>query len=245
MFWKGSTGLRNIPTSSKIAVTAFLILAGIGYLLGFLNVVFTYSDVDESPGLSVQDIRLSFYGKRETTKLEKTVDGSMREYFATDTDYRKTKKWLGAGGSEEGFAEIKSVFDASCTTCHSKDLAIADTVTEEYEDVAAYLKQDTGKSVSRLISLSHSHVLGTLPIIFILTFIFSFTTFPEKLKAVLMGFSFAAIVFDIGSWWLAKLSGPLAVLLIFGGISLALSFFFLVVLSLYDLWLKKPTQTQA
>jgi hypothetical protein len=110
-------------------------------------------------------------------------------------------------------------------------------VLSSFEEVQTYLAQDTGKSVSRLVSLSHTHVLATLPVIFILAFIFSFTRFSEKLKAPLMAFSFLAIVLDIGSWWLAKASGSLAALVLVGGVSLALSFLLLIVSSLWDMWI--------
>ena len=51
----------------------------------------TYSPVDRKPGLSLQDISLSFYGSRGGTKLEKSVDGSMRQYFTSDADYKAVK----------------------------------------------------------------------------------------------------------------------------------------------------------
>jgi len=54
-----------------------------------------------------------------------------------------------------------------------------------------------------------------------------------------MVFSSLAILLDIGSWWLAKLSPALSVLVILGGILLALSFLALIVLSLIDLWFGK------
>ena len=239
MFWRETKGLAGIPLVSKLTITALLAVAGVGYLLGFLNIYLSYSPVDQKPGMSLQDISMSFYGTRGGTKLEKSIDGSMKQYFSSDADYLAVKGWLAAGAAEGGFEQVKPIFDSSCSTCHSKDAAVAGAVTETYADLAPLLKQDTGKSVSRLVSLSHTHVLATLPVIFLLVFIFSFTRYPAVLKGVVMVFSSLAILFDVGSWWLAKLSPAAAVLVILGGVSLAVSFLALIALSFIELWFGK------
>jgi hypothetical protein len=239
MFWRETKGLAGIPLVSKLAITVLLAVAGVGYLLGFLNIYLSYSPVDQKPGMSLEDISLSFYGARGVTKLEKAIDGSMRQYFAGDADYQAVKNWLGNGAKEGDFQAVKPVLDSSCSSCHSAEAAVADVVTVDYAALAPLLKQDTGKSVSRLVSLSHTHVLATLPVIFLLVFIFSFARYPETVKGVVMVFSSLAILLDVGSWWLAKLSPALAILVILGGVSLALSFLALIALSFVDLWFGK------
>ncbi len=241
MFWKDAKGFAGLPASSKIGITAFLLITGIGYIFGFFTIFLTYSPIDQEAGLSIKDVRITFRGAREATKLEKSIDGTMKEYFADDNEYKQVKDWLTAGGKEKEFEPVKAIFDASCSTCHSADAQVAGVVTVNYEDVSQYLKQDTGKSISRLVSISHTHVLALLPIIFILCLIFSYSLFTEKIKLIVIAFSFLTIIFDVGSWWLAKLSGALAPLVILGGVSLAISFMALILLSLYDVWLRKPT----
>ena len=84
MFWKDPKGLKSIPMYSKIGISILLIVAGVGYLLGFATIVSTYSPIDEKPGMSVADIRIAFYGAREKTKLEKSIDGTMSLYGRND-----------------------------------------------------------------------------------------------------------------------------------------------------------------
>jgi hypothetical protein len=237
MFWREKRSLSAAPLSSKIALTLVLAVAGIGYLLGFANIYLTYSPTDEKPGMSIEDIRIAFYGAREKTVLEGAIDGSMKEYFNSDADYQATKEWLAAGATEDGFARIKPIFDASCSTCHSADAEVAGVVTETYQDVQAYLQQDTGKSVGRLVSLSHTHVLATLPVIFILILIFSFSRYAGWAKGLVMVYSLLSILADIGAWWLAKLAAWAAPLVILGGVSLAFAFALLIVLSFVDMWI--------
>lgn len=239
MFWKESKGLNTVPKSSKIALTAFLILIGIAYIFGFANIYLAYSPIDKEAGLSIKDIKTAYYGSREETKLEKSIDGTMREYFESEEDYSSVKSWVSAGAAEKDFATAGEVFERSCIGCHSSDVEIAGVALETYEEVEPLLKQDTGKSVSRLVSLSHTHLFGVVPILFILTFIFSFTTFPEKFKQFIFSIAFFAAALDIGSWWLAKSSGELAFLILIAGSLLGISFVVLILLPLYEIWLKK------
>ena len=241
MFWKDAKGFSGLPASSKIGLTAFLLIAGIGYIFGFFNIFITYSPIDQEAGLSIKDVQIAFWGAREATKLEKAIDGNMKEHFAGDNEHKQVKDWVTAGAKEEEFEPVKAIFAVSCSTCHSAEAQVAGVVTVNYEDISQYLKRDTGKSISRLVSISHTHVLALLPIIFILCLIFSYSLFAEKLKLIVIAFSFLSIIFDVGSWWLAKLSGALAPLVILGGVALAISFLALILLSLYDVWLRKPT----
>jgi len=242
MLWQKTGSLREIPMGYKLGLTAFLLIAGLGYLLGFANIYLTYSPVDQKPGLSIQDISISFYGARGATKLEKAIDGSMKQYLASEADGTKLKDWIKAGGKETDFGPVSAIFSASCNTCHSSEAKVADVVTADYARVSELLAQDTGKSISRLVSLSHTHVLATLPVIFLLCLVFSFTAFPLGLKGAIIVLSFCAIILDIGSWWLAKLAEAFAPLVLLGGVYLALSFLVLIVLSLYDIWLRKASQ---
>jgi hypothetical protein len=239
MFWNKVEGLARLQVSSKVALTLFLCIAGIGYLFGFFNIYLSYSPVDGKPGLSVADIRIAFSGSKGATKLEKAVDGSMKQYFSGDADYQKVKEWLKAGGTEAGYGSVKGIIEESCLSCHSAEAKVGDISLASYTDVSGLLQSDSGKPVSRLVALSHTHVLATLSIVFLLCLVFSFTRFPEAAKIVVMVFSLGSIVADIGSWWLAKFVAALAPLVILGGAALALSFAALILLSLYDLWVRK------
>jgi len=240
MFWNDTKPLRTLQTGPKIALSLFLILAGIGYLLGFFNILLKYQMVDGTPGLSMKDVQITYYGSTDKTAMEKSIDASMRGYFATDNDYNATKEWLSDGASEKGWdSDIKKIFDKSCNSCHSSDAQVAGVVTETYDDVSVYLEKDTGKSISRLVQVSHTHVLATAPLVFILVLILFMTSYPMKFKSAAAIFSFCAVFLDIGSWWLAKLHPGFAVLVMIGGMSLGASFGLLALAPLYEMWLKK------
>lgn len=238
MFWKDAPRLRSLGASSKVALSAFLILAGIGYIFGFLNILVSYQMTDGSAGLSVKDVQLAYYGSPQSA-LEGAIDGTMRSYFASDADYNTVKDWAAAGGQESAYAPVQAVFNNSCVSCHNSDDLVGGIALANYADVAPLLQSDTGKSIPRLISLSHTHLLATLVVVFLLVFVFSFSSYPEWVKLVLASLSFFSIFMDIGSWWLAKLSPAFAIFVIIGGALLGTSFAALTVLGLWDLWFGK------
>jgi hypothetical protein len=244
VFWEETRPLKKLPLGFKLGLTAFLLIAGVGYLLGFTNIYLTYSPNDQMPGLSVADVRLAFYGSREGTKLEKAVQGGMRQYLASDTDFEKIRQWIREGGKESGFVSVQPVFAASCDGCHSRASQVGGVVTEDFAGVSSLLAQDSGMPISRLVQISHTHILAALPLIFLLCFVFSFSRFPQPVKGGVIVFSLLAIPADIGSWWLARFFAPMAPLVILGGVCLGLAFAALVLLSFYDLWLRKADLRQ-
>jgi hypothetical protein len=54
---------------------------------------------------------------------------------------------------------------------------------------------------------------------------------------------FASFVLAVGSWWLAKVWGQAAILVIFGGASLGIAYVFLLLLPLYEIWFVKVPDT--
>ncbi len=240
MFWKETLRLRTLPVATRVIISLFLVLTGIGYLMGFTNIFLTYSLVDEKPGLGLKDISLTYYGARDKTTLEKAIDGSMKQYFADKKEYQDVKDWVLEGASESAWdSDIQPIFEGSCNTCHSEETAIGGVATEEYSDVEVLLSQNSGKSWSRIVSVSHTHLLAVTPYIFLLVLLLSLTSYSSLIKNIVSIFAFGSVFLDIGSWFLAKFSPFFSIFVLIGGMSLGLTFGLLVVLPLYDLWLKK------
>jgi hypothetical protein len=242
MFGKEAPGLRNLSLSSRVAVTGFLALAGIGYLFGYFNILLTYQMTDGQTGLSPADVKMVYHGSSNTA-LQRSIDGSMRQYFSSENNYNVVNDWILLGAGEATYGPVQQVFNLDCVSCHnSQTYAAANLVLEDFGDVEPYLRQDGGKSISRLVSLSHTHLLSTSVVVFVLVFIFSFSSYPVWLKLALPALAFLAIFLDIGSWWLTKFSPGFAILVIAGGALLGTSFGALSVLGLWDTWLGKKIE---
>ena len=232
-------GLGKLDLPFKLALTAFFLVAGVGYLLGLANIWLTYTPVDTKPGLSIADIRIAFNGAPTGSKLEKALNGTMKQYLNSETDGQTIIDWIKAGGKQSDFSTVQPIFQTSCDTCHSADVATAGIVTDSYDSLKPLLATDSGISWSRLVQNSHTHVNGLVSVMFVLGLAFSFTAFSNWLKGGVIILGFLSILADVGSWWLAKMVGALAPLVIVGGASLGLSFGLMIILGLWDLWIKK------
>jgi len=244
MLWKHEVeGLQNLPISRKIAMTIFLCVTAVGYVFGFFNILLSYAANDGESGISLKDITIAFYGAREKTALETSIDSSMRVYFSSEADYNTVKSWLSDGAKEAEFETIKPIFDQSCNSCHASEVRVADVALETYEDTEPWLAQDTGKSIPRLVAISHTHILAIVVVVFILVSILCATTYPQALKVTLCAWSYFTIVLDVGGWWLAKLSPSFSFMVILGGASMGTAWALLIALPLYELWFKKSPET--
>jgi len=239
MLWQSNRGLDQLPLAFRFSLTAFLLVCGLGYLLGLTNIIFSYVPVDGKPGLSIDDIRLAFNGDPSGSKLEKAIGGNMKQYLSSDSDGQAIVTWIKNGGKEADFGTVQPIFAVSCDTCHSKDVATAGYVTDSYKDIEPLLASDSGISWARLIALSHTHVNAFLPLMFCLAIVFSFTKFSDPLKGVVMVFAFASFTIDVAVWYLAKLWAWAAPLVIVGGAVLGIAYAILIILPLEELWIKR------
>lgn len=97
-----------------------------------------------------------------------------------------------------------------------------------------------GKEFGDMVSLSHNHLGGIAMMVFLVLLIFLFSSFGAKLKLALGWLPFVFILLDIGSMWLTRyVAEQFAWLFMFAGAGLAALFCVLIILNLYDLWLKK------
>ena len=70
-----SIKLTELPPVFKIVFTLFIVMIGISYLVSMFSLYLTYHLVDGEPGLTVEDLRRSFYGQRNQTLLASKIDG--------------------------------------------------------------------------------------------------------------------------------------------------------------------------
>jgi hypothetical protein len=71
--------------------------------------------------------------------------------------------------------------------------------------------------------------------------IFSFSeTTSIKYKCIAVGMPYAFLIADVMSWWLTKFFPMFAWLVIFAGMGMAVSFIFMWVTSIMEMWLYKP-----
>lgn len=229
--------LRRLSFPLKVLATCFLLTMGIGYLFGvaYLYLTAIQPHANGTPGTLVKAVIVKYYGDRRSSRLEASLEGSMKEY-GTPKEKQKIIDWIREGAGEAQFADIRPILLQACASCHSAESGMPLAPLTTYAEVAAFTEVDLGQSIRALARVSHVHLFG-MSFIFMLTgFVFSFSATPRWFRATLIAIPFLAIWVDIGSWWFTKWVPLFAYTVIGGGALMGLSLAGQIGLSLYEMW---------
>jgi len=233
--------LNSLSGTHKLIVSLFVISMGYAYLFAQINLHLNTRGADgKTEGLtSIQDIVITYHGDRTKTRLGTKINGSMRQYLPTEDDKVAIEEWIAAGRTEEGYHRIEYIFQDNCVRCHPYDER-PDYPLETYEQVRAAAGPDRGPSVAHLARFTHFHAFGMGIFSLLLALVFSLSSFSPMLRAIGCVLPFAAMLTDITSWWLTKLVSPVFAYTVFlGGALMGVAFAWIILGSLYDMWLKR------
>lgn len=231
---------QELPVSMRTLFTGTLLVIGMGYMFAMVYVYASDAGRDGNPALTVEDIVLSYRGSSEGTQLEAALQGPMSAMLAAN-DSQEIIRWIRGGADKKVYqAKIAPIIEQNCLDCHdggNPHLANLDG----FDNIKTVIVQDTGTDLYTLVRVSHIHLFGVTFIFFILGFIFSHAYFrPVWLKSLVVFTPFACIAADVSSWYFTKLFAPFAwVVLIAGGL-MGLSFAFMWVVSMYQMWFYTP-----
>ena len=234
-----SINLSSQGTALKSLFTGYLVVVAIGYMMALIQIQFTHGMADGELGLSVDDIVYSYYGKRSGSVLEAKLNGSMK-LMAPEQDRLKIINWVRKGASEKSFHNngIRQIVDNNCIACHNAASGLPVPDFTSFETIAKKAETDTGASFSSLARVSHIHLFGIAFIFMFVGLIFSLASgIPKVLKSTVIVMPYIFLIIDIASWWLTKLNPHFAWLVIIGGATMALSFAFMWVVSIYEMWI--------
>jgi cytochrome c553 len=233
--------LNELSPPIKVLFTGYLCTVGIGYMFALIQILFTHGMADGKFGLSVDDIVYSYYGNRSGTVLEQQLNGSMKEN-APEQERFKIMEWVRSGADAEAYKDdgIEKIIQTRCVMCHNKDASALPDFSS-LEGLKPYTAQDTGATFASLTRVSHVHMFGISFIFMFVGLIFSFSeTITNQYKCIAIGMPYVFLVADILSWWLTKIHPMFAWLVILAGMGMAISFIFMWVISLLEMWLFKP-----
>lgn len=230
--------LSSQGTSLRALFSGYLTVVAVGYLMALVQIQFTHGMADGEWGLSIDDIVYSYYGKRSGSILENKLNGSM-QVMAPEKDRIKIINWVRKGASEKDFYDrgIRQIFDSNCIVCHSPASGMPVPDYTKFENIAKRAETDTGASFSSLARVSHIHLFGIAFIFMFVGLIFSLASgVPKPLKVTAIVTPYVFLLVDITSWWLTKLNPNFAWLVIIAGAAMAMSFAFMWVVSMYEMW---------
>lgn len=231
--------LSSQGTSLKALFTGYLVVVAVGYMMALVQIQLTHGLADGEYGLSIDDIVYSYYGNRNNSLLENKLHGSMKP-MATEDERERIIAWIHQGADEEAYQDqgIQQIFDNKCITCHNAAAGDAIPDYSDFQNIKDRALVDTGASFTSLARVSHIHLFGIAFIFMFVGLIFALATgVPKALKATVIAMPYAFLLIDIASWWLTKLNPNFAWLVIIGGSAMALSFAFMWIVSMYEMWI--------
>ena len=235
------TPLKDHDTPIKVLFTGYLCTVGIGYLFALIQILFTHGMADGKFGLSVDDIVYSYYGNRSGTVLEQKLNGSMKDN-ASEQERFKIMEWVRDGADSKDYHTdgIDKIIAGRCVRCHNEEASDLPDFSK-FEPLKALTLQDTGATFASLTRVSHVHMFGISFIFMFVGLIFSFSeTTSTQYKCIAIGMPYVFLVADILSWWLTKIHPVFAWLVIFAGMGMGVSFIFMWVTAILEMWLFKP-----
>ncbi len=231
----------NTSVSEKILDSMFLVAMAIGYIFAMLHLYFTHQGLDGQPGLSVEDVRIGYYGKHEQTRLGTAIQGPMSGNFSTEAAKQAVIDWIENGASEEGYiSTVKPILEENCVVCHSPESGLGLPPLTSYEEVKALTTMDTGASIQSLVRVSHIHMFGIAFLLFFVGRIFILCELPVLFKRVLVAIPFITMITDIFGWYLTKFYPGFAVVVVVAGALMGISFMLQIAISLLQMWIWKP-----
>ena len=227
---------QELPISMRTLFTGALLVVGLGYVFAMLYIFVAHSGADGKPGLSVDDIKITYSGSKETTQLEKALRGPMSGMLP-QKDLTAMLDWIRDGAIKKTYtASVESIVADNCLSCHDGSNPHLSNL-DGFENIHEVVAQDTGADLFTLVRVSHIHLFGLTFIFFIVGFIFSHAYLrPVWLKSVIIATPFAGVIADVLGWYVTKVYTPFAWVVLIAGAFNGLSFAVMWVVSMYQMW---------
>jgi hypothetical protein len=231
----------EMPYSMRVMYTATLLILGMGYLFALIYLFHTYSGKDGNPlTLSYEDVVIAYTGSGKDSRLESALRGSMSAMLPRE-EISPIVAWVQEGAERASFEkQIKPTLDRRCMTCHDGSNPHLANLNG-YDNVKKVTERDTGTGIFTLVRVSHIHLFGLTFVFFIMGSIFSHAYVrPVWFKCAVVALPFVSLTLDVSSWYFTKLFHPFAWVVIISGAVMGLSFAFMWLVSMYQLWFSRP-----
>jgi len=215
---------QELPISMRVLFTGACLVLGLGYLFAMLYIFAAHSAADGKPGLSVDDIKITYSGSAETTQLESALQGPMSGMLP-QKDLAAMLDWIRDGADKRSYtASIEAIVETNCLSCHDGSNPHLSNL-DGFENIQEVVAVDTGADLFTLVRVSHIHLFGLTFIFFIMGFIFSHAYVrPVWLKSLVIIMPFLGVSVDVLGWYATKAYTPFAWVVLIAGALNGLSF---------------------
>jgi len=230
----------ELPYSALALYTAALCILGLGYLFALVYLFHTYSGKDGNPlTLSYQDLVIAYSGSGKGSRIEAALRGPMSTMLPAEESSRLVN-WVQQGADRATYEkDIRPVIDKRCMTCHDGSNPHLVNL-DGYDNIKKATERDTGTDIFTLVRVSHIHLFGLTFIFFIVGLVFSHAYVrPVWFKCAVIALPFICVAIDVGSWYMVKVYHPFAWVTMASGAVMGMSFAFMWVVSMYQMWFGK------
>ncbi len=230
------TRFRDISVSERILNTVFLLTIGTGYLMALANMYYTHEGLDGKPGLSIEDVVISYHGSNHQTRLGTAINGIMKNNLRYTSDKDVIMEWIKKGADEDGYNDkIQPILERDCVFCHNPEVNPSLPNLTQYSTVSKVATAG-GASLSTLVRVSHIHIFGIAFILFFIGKIFLLCDMNVHIKRVAVVIPFLAMLIDVISWFITKTTPSFAYVVVYSGALMGLSMGLQILLSVYQMW---------
>jgi hypothetical protein len=214
---------------------------GLAYL--FAGIYLYHSYAGRAGGnpliLTYRDIVVAYSGSGKGSRLEAALRGPMASMLPGN-EMEQLVMWVRDGAERAKYdRDIKPVFDKRCLACHDGSNPHLANLNG-YDNVKKVTELDTGFGIFTLVRVSHIHLFGITFVFFIVGLVFSHAYVrPVWFKCTVVALPFVCLTLDVSSWYFTKLYHPFAWVVIAAGGVMAMSFAFMWVVSMYQMWFSK------
>jgi hypothetical protein len=234
------THYSELPYSQRVLYTATLLVVGLAYLFAFIYLFHTYSGKDGNPlTLTYEDIVIAYSGSGKSSRLESALRGPMSTMLPAE-ESRILVTWVQEGAKQETYEKaVKPTLAKRCLSCHDGSNPHLPNLSN-YDNLKKVTEKDTGTDIFTLVRVSHIHLFGLTFVFFIMGLMFSHAYLrPVWLKCTIVALPFLCLTLDISSWYFTKLYHPFAWVVMGAGAVMGMSFTFMWVVTMYQLWFSK------
>jgi len=237
----------ELPYSMRVLYTAALLVLSLGYLFALLYIFHTYAGrAGGNPQMmSYDDLVVAYAGSGKGSRLESALRGPMSTMLPPD-EAQPIVTWVQAGADRVKYErDIKPVIDKRCMSCHDGTNPHIPNLGD-WETMKKLTEEDKGADIFTLVRVSHIHLFGLTFIFFIMGLIFSHAYVrPVWFKCVVIGLPYVCLTCDIFSWYVVKIFHPFAWVTMGAGALMGMSFAFMWLVSMYQMWFAKTPRPVA
>ncbi len=209
--------LRDLTCMAKLGVAALLFVVLGGLAVSGYHLYDHYQNRDETPGLSMNDIKGAYHGVSAPSPLLEAMKRGHPETLS-QADRDALTKWMTSEKLSENYDNLdlgdkapSEIMSRSCLECHSRKhestQPIAKTIPLDYWDdikTIAFSKDIQPGGIKVLAASAHAHSLSLATLMLVLSALLMMTGWPRALVGLLVAGMGVGLLVDLSCWFVAR-----------------------------------------